>query len=266
MKHILTIQDLSCVGRCSLTVALPVLSAMGIRTSCLPTAVLSTHTAFPAPESMSLAEKLVPFAAHWEKQGVDFDAVSVGYLSDPAQAAAVRAILDKFPRPLILDPVMGDSGRLYSRITPAHAEALRTLCTRAEVVLPNVTEAAYLADMDYSATPDEGYLQTLSRKLLAIGCKAVVITGVQWDDDTIGWYFSDGVTAKAYRSGYIPRRFHGTGDLFSAVFAGSWLRCRDIPAAAEKAAAFVRRCVETTEAVTPFGVEFETQLPYLWEA
>lgn len=264
MNHILTIQDLSCVGRCSLTVALPVLSAMGIRASCLPTAVLSTHTAFPEPETVSLTGSLVPFAEHWVRQGVEFDAISVGYLSDPEQAAAVCAILEHFSCPLILDPVMGDGGRLYSRITPAHAEALRALCARADVVLPNVTEAACLAGVPYEARPTEDYLRDLAGKLLALGARAVVITGVQWDEDSIGWYFSDGTTSRAYRSGYIRRSFHGTGDLFAAVFAGSWVQGAAIPAAAEKAASFVRRCVEATEAVSPFGVEFEKELPHLW--
>lgn len=263
MSHILSIQDLSCVGRCSLTVALPVLSAMGHRCSVLPTAVLSTHTAFPSPEVVPMTGHLAAFADHWARQGVTFDGISVGYLSDPIQAGAVLEIVDKFSCPLILDPVMGDGGRLYSRITPAHIQALKKLCARADVMLPNVTEAAYLAGEPYTDAPDELYLETLARKLLALGAGAVVITGVCWDDGRIGWYFSDGSASRAYRDEYIRRSCHGTGDLFAAVFAGNYLTDRDIPAGAEKAARFVCRCVAGTPEVTPFGVEFEKELPML---
>lgn len=263
MSHILSIQDLSCVGRCSLTVALPVLSAMGHRCSVLPTAVLSTHTAFPNPEVVPMTGYLTAFADHWARQGVTFDAISVGYLSDPAQAEAVGEIIDKFSCPVILDPVMGDGGRLYRRITPAHIDAMKKLCTRADVILPNVTEAAYLADMPYTPCPDGAYLEAVSRKLPALGAKAAVITGIRWDDGRIGWYFSDGAASRAFREEYVPRNFHGTGDLFAAVFAGAWLNGSDFPAAAETAAGFVRRCVANTRSVTPFGVEFERELPAL---
>lgn len=265
MSHILSIQDLSCVGRCSLTVALPVLSAMGHRCSVLPTAVLSTHTAFPDPEVVPLTDQLTAFAGHWARQGVAFDAISVGYLSDPVQAGAVREILERFSCPCVLDPVMGDGGRLYSRITPDHIQAMKNLCAQADVVLPNVTEAAYLAGVPYTGTPEEGYLADLARKLLALGAKAVVITGVRWDDGRIGWYYSDGREDRAYRDEYIRRSCHGTGDLFAAVFAGAWMAGEGIPAAAEKAARFVCRCVANTPEVTPFGVEFEKELPALWQ-
>ena len=263
MKRVLTVQDLSCVGRCSLTVALPVLSAMGIQAAALPTAVLSTHTAFANPEVVSLTGSLIPFANHWKDRGIDFDAISVGYLSDPRQAEAVLEIAESFDCPLILDPVMGDSGRLYSRITREHIEAMKRLCAKAEVVLPNGTEAAFLTGSEYRAEPEEKDLAELAGKLLALGAKHVLITGVKWDADTIGWYYTDGSISHKGCNLYIPRNFHGTGDLFAAVFCGSYVNRKDIPAAAEKAAEFVRRCVAATENVTPFGVEFEKELPFL---
>lgn len=263
MKRVLTVQDLSCVGRCSLTVALPVLSAMGIQAAALPTAVLSTHTAFPDPEVVSLTDSLVPFANHWKNRGIGFDAISLGYLSDPRQAEAALEIAESFDCPLILDPVMGDGGRLYSRITREHIAAMQRLCAKAEVALPNVTEAAFLTGSQYRAEPDEDYLSGLAGKLLKLGVKNVVITGIRWSENAIGWYYrgEKGSCKGAYD--YVPRNFHGTGDLFAAVFCGSYVNHKDIPTAAEKAAEFVRRCVAATEESTPFGVEFEKELAYL---
>ena len=254
------------MGRCSLTVALPVLSAMGVHCSLLPTAVLSTHTGFPDPEEVSLTEEMSAFADHWFRQGVTFDGISAGYLSHPAQAEAVGNIVEKFSCPLILDPVMGDHGKLYSRITEDHIAAEKALCAKAEVILPNVTEAAALADLPYEEAPSRAYLETLAEKLLALGAKAVVITGIRWDEDHIGWYFADREERYAFRDKYIPRSFHGTGDLFAAVFAGAYLKERDVREAAVLAAQFVRRCVASTKEVTPMGVEFEKQLPWLFDA
>ena len=132
MKQVLSVQDLSCVGRCSLTVALPVLSAMGCQCAALPTALLSTHTAFPAPYRHMLTEDIAPICRHWQSVGVAFDAIAVGYLADPAQAGAVSALLDAFPSRVVIDPVMGDHGRLYSGITPEHVSAVKALCARGD--------------------------------------------------------------------------------------------------------------------------------------
>lgn len=266
MKHILTIQDLSCVGRCSLTVALPVLSAMGHRCSVLPTAVLSTHTAFPKPEVEDLTDRLMGFARHWQENGITFDAVSVGYLSDPGQAAIVEQILGNIGAPVVLDPVMGDHGKLYSRITEEHIAAMKRLAARADVILPNLTEAAALTGNPYREQTDEAYLSKLTDGLLNLGAKAAVITGVHLQDGAIGYYGRDKAgNTFSYQGDLIPRQFHGTGDLFAAVLSGSLLRGVSLNAAAQTAAEFVSACVENTEKVTPFGVEFETQLYRLWE-
>ena len=261
MKHLLSIQDLSCVGRCSLTVALPTISAMGVRCSVLPTAVLSTHTAFPKPEVVSLTGKIEDFASHWAQNGITFDAVSVGYLSDPEQGEAIARLLDRFDAPVILDPVMGDHGKLYSRITGEHIGALKALAARAEVLLPNLTEAAALAGLPYRQQTDTDYLNALADGLLALGAKAVVITGIHLKDNAIGFYGKkQSGEPFCYQGSYIPRQFHGTGDLFAAVLSGQLLKGETLSAAAEKAAEFVKACVENTPQVTPMGVEFETQL------
>ena len=145
MMRVLSVQDLSCLGKCSLTVALPVLSAMGCAATALPTTLLSTHTAFPNPHRRSLTEDLMPICEHWKSIGAQFDTVATGYLADPQQVEAVGYVLSAFEDALhIVDPVMGDHGRLYSSITEEHVQAMAALCRRADVILPNVTEAAML--------------------------------------------------------------------------------------------------------------------------
>lgn len=267
-KHVLSVQDLSCVGRCSLTVTLPVLSAMGIRCSALPTAVLSTHTAFPKPEVVSLTEQLTPFAAHWKENGIAFDAISIGYLSDPEQGEAVKAILAMQENdPLvILDPVMGDNGKLYSRITDAHLRSMRALSKQADILLPNITEAAGLTGLPYRADWDDGYLSELLAGLLEL-CPSAVITGVRREDGQIGVYGgSRGQAPFCWQDELVPRSFHGTGDLFSAVCAGHLVQGKALPFAASRAGMFVKACVEATPSVTPHGVEFEKMLPLLFAA
>ena len=187
MKRVLSIQDLSCVGRCSLTVALPVLSAMGHQCSVLPTAVLSTHTAFPNPSVVDLTDHLAGFARHWQENDISFDAVSVGYLSDPGQAGIVGAILDNMDCPVILDPVMGDHGKLYRRITADHIHAMKRLAARADVLLPNLTEAAAMTGIPYREQTDQAYLEALLDGLLILGVRAAVITGVHLQDNAIGF-------------------------------------------------------------------------------
>ena len=266
MKHVLSVQDLSCAGRCSLTVALPVISAMGCRCTVLPTAVLSTHTGFPAPFVRGLTEDLASIREHWQRIGAAFDAVSIGYLSDPEQAAAVEAFLDAFPAVTVLDPAMGDSGRLYSRITPAHVEAMKRLTRRAELVLPNVTEAAALTGLPYRDTRDPAWFRQLAEGLLALGARSAIITGVSLAEGKIGFFGMDpqGQTFSFQRT-WVPKSFHGTGDLFSATVTGGLMAGLDPENAARLAAEFVAVCVSGTREVTPWGVEFESRLPWLWQ-
>lgn len=269
MKSVLSIQDLSCVGRCSLTVALPVISAMGIRCSVLPTAVLSTHTGFPNPEVVSFTDRLEAFEHHWESVGITFDAVVTGYMADPAQAKTVLPLLKKHKTRgsiVIVDPAMGDHGKLYSRLSSEHVSAMAKLCHEADILLPNVTEAALLTDTPYKPDTDESDLRQLSEKLLTrYGAKAVIITGVTGKDGSIGFFGSDDKGEFfCYYTPVVPRQCHGTGDLYTAVFTGSLLRGRSFYDSGVAAADFVRRCVAATEAVSPHGVAFESQIPYLF--
>lgn len=266
MKRVLSVQDLSCVGRCSLTVALPVLSAMGCRCSVLPTGVFSTHTGFPNPFSHPLTEDIPQIAAHWQSQGIGFDAIAVGYLADPRQAQVVEQVLSGYDCPVIVDPAMGDHGKLYSKLGPEHVSAMVSVCRKGTYLLPNVTEAALLTGIPYQETPDREYLHLLLERLLAFGAEAVIITGVTGKQGRIGFAGQvRGETPFFYERPCIPRQFHGTGDLFAAVFTGALLGGAAVPDAAATAARFVERCIEATKTVTPHGVEFETQLPYLWQ-
>lgn len=265
MKRVLSIQDLSCVGKCSLTVALPVLSAMGCTCSVLPTAVLSTHTAFPKPHSRSLTEDILPIAEHWSSVGAEFDLISVGYLADPLQAEKVSRVLELFHSTVILDPAMGDHGKLYSGQTPDHVNAMAKLCRQADYILPNLTEACLLTGIPYREDADESYLRELTAGMLSFGAKAVVITGFTRFDGQTGFFGARaGGETFTYHARRIPKHFHGTGDLFAAVFAGSLLCGKTDADAATLAARFVEQVITATQESTPFGIAFEPDLPWLW--
>lgn len=266
MKRVLSVQDLSCLGKCSLTVALPTFSAMGCECAVLPTTLLSTHTAFAKPHIRSLTGDMDPIVSHWQTTGVQFDAISVGYLADPAQTAAVERVLDAFYVPTVIDPVMGDHGRLYSAITDDHVDAMKSLCRRGTILLPNVTEAAFLTGIEYRETGDATYYRELVTALTQFGATAVIITGIAHapgKTGIMGWsreneFFS-------YEADKLDRQCHGTGDLFSAVFTGAWVKGSSIPDAATLAARFVEQVIAATPASTPFGINFEGKLPWLWE-
>lgn len=266
MKRILVIQDLSCVGRCSLTVAQPILSAMGINCSVLPTAVLSTHTGFPNPHIHSLTEDITPICEHLRSVGASFDGILVGYLANAEQVEAVLEVMNTFDCPVILDPAMGDHGKLYSGITEEHAEAMKDLCSMAQVILPNVTEAALLAEQPYQEWTDGQYLRLMLEGLCKRKTQTVVITGISPSRKQTGFV---GIAAEEGMFSYHTQRrentLHGTGDMFSAVFAGSYLLGHDPMESAEFAAKFVERVLDNTPKATPFGGEFETQLPWLWQ-
>lgn len=265
MKRVLSVQDLSCVGKCSLTVAMPVLSAMGCTCVPLPTGIFSSHTAFPDPHIRDLTEEIAPICRHWQSIGAGFDAICVGYLASEAQANAVSELLDKFPSFVVLDPVMGDNGKLYSGISPQRVESLRSLCKRADVLLPNVTEAALLAGLPYQQTADIVYYRQLAEGLQALGYHTFLITGACLSSDTVGFFGIDKGEEISYQGPLLTRRTHGTGDLFAAVFTGAMAKGKTVKEAAVMAADFVARCLAATSDATPFGICFESQLSALWE-
>jgi len=260
MRRILTVQDLSCLGKCSLTVALPVLSAMGCSCSVLPTAVLSTHTAFPRPHVRDLTEDMRPIVDHWRSIGAEFDAVLVGYLSGVAQVSAVEYLWDRMEGLRILDPAMGDNGKLYAGISGGHVVAVTQLCKKADLLLPNVTEACLLTNVSYREDFSPEDYRLMIKILQRKGCKKVVLTGVSLTPGKTGFMTSEGTV---YQTDALPGHYHGTGDLFAAVCTGALMQGKALEDAATQAAKFVEQTIRSTGAASPFGIAFEPHLASL---
>ena len=271
MKRILTVQDLSCLGKCSITVALPVISAMGVEAAVLPTAVLSTHTAFPSPVVRELGDLLTPFSEHWANIGAGFDGICTGYLSSPEQARQVMAVLETLRSPetfVVTDPVMGDGGKLYSRITPDFLAQMRLLCAGADLILPNLTEACFLTDTPYREDCSEEFLRELLRKLTDTGCAVAAITGISLRENTTGVAGYEKATGEyfSYSHEKLPQSYHGTGDIFCAVTAGAMARGMSWQEALKLAADFTCQCIRLTSLEggdRRYGVCFEKALPML---
>ena len=268
MKRLLTVQDLSCVGKCSLTVALPVISAMGVEAAVLPTAVLSTHTAFPSPFVHDLSGDIGAIADHWTQIGASFDGICSGYLASCDQVMQVLSLAERFPGFLLADPVMGDNGRLYSRITSEFIEKMAQLCARADAIVPNLTEACFLTGTPYPECYDEAFVQGLLKKLTGLGCRMAAVTGVSFQDDTVGvmGYDARQDAFCHYAHKKLPESYHGTGDIFTAVCAGSLVQDPSWDTALKRAADFVLLCMEETikeNRDKRYGVCFEKALPKL---
>ena len=226
MKRIASIQDFSCIGSCSQTIALPVLSAMGVECAALPTALLSAHTAFDGFVSLDLTPQLPAIMAHWRAMHLRFDAVYTGYLASAEQVGLVGALLDGMderPALTLIDPVMGDNGALYAGFSDAFPQTMRALCGRADVLTPNVTEACLLTGTAYSPVQDAAQTRRLLERLLELGCRAAVLTGLRVDGDMAVAALQRDGTGTLVRTSYIPEVFHGTGDLFAAVLTGEEL-------------------------------------------
>ena len=273
MKRIASIQDVSCLGRCSQTVALPVISTMGVECAILPTAVLSTHTSFPNFTSIDLTDTLLPTARHWKAQGVHFDALYTGYLASPRQVAVVLELLELLREAdtlLFVDPAMADHGRLYAGFGPEFPAQMAQVVSKAQIAVPNITEASLMTGMPYRETYDEAYIRALLQGVAALGAEKVVLTGVSFAPDSIGFASYDSVSG-VYDS-YFNRRdaqaYHGTGDIFSATAVGGIMRGLSLRDAFCLAVDFTLRCIEVTRtdpAAAWYGVEFERALPILAE-
>lgn len=266
-KRVLIIQDISCVGRCSMTVALPILSAWGHETCILPTAVLSTHTGgFGAPAAVHLEGELEKIRRHWQENQIYFDGILVGYLGSIGAVEAVEKILDTMLAPggiAVVDPVMGDNGRLYSGFDEGYAEAMGRLCRKAHVIIPNLTEAALLIGLPYGEDPE--HVNVLLEKTVG---QTVVLTGVSFGPEETGVAVRSREGRRHYAHKKVGGSFHGTGDLFAACFTGALLRGRDVYGAVKTAADFVCESIQNTpgESDRRFGVRFEGALPGLIRA
>ncbi len=269
-KRLLTIQDVSCVGQCSLTVALPLISACGIECGILPSSVLSNHTAkgFSGWTFADLTQEMPKILERWNKEKIDFDAFYTGYVSK-AQIPYILDIMKKAARPgalRIVDPAMADGGKLYAGFDSDFPQEMAKLCKGADVILPNITEASLLTGEKYIESGyDKNYIETLCKKLYELGAKNVVITGVSFEETKLGCVIFDGTNYDYYFTQKLPVAMHGTGDVYASVFAGSLMRGKSIKDSASLAADFVVECIKKTldDKDHWYGVKFEKAIPYL---
>ena len=263
---VLTIQDISCVGQCSLTVALPIISACGVETCVLPSAVLSTHTAgFSGYTFRDLTEDMPAIRQHWVKEGIQFDAIYTGYLGSTKQIDYVADIFADTAAEncvKIVDPAMADNGNLYPGFDMAFVEAMKGLCAKADYVLPNLTEACFLTGVEYKPTYDRAYIDEILVKLTALGCKNVIFTGVSYAPGKTGIVVLENGVYSYYEHDFLPNSCHGTGDIYASAFVGALVRGKSAYDAAKIAANYTVACIEATaqEENHWYGAKFEPVL------
>lgn len=270
LKRVIAIHDISCFGKCSLTVALPILSACGVECTCLPTAVLSTHTGgFTGFTYRDLTDDLEPIAKHWKEIGLKFDGIYTGYLGSFRQIDIVKEYIDSFcpdKKGLVLvDPVMADNGVMYPLFDKKFAKGMGTLCERADIIIPNVTEASFLLEEEYPKVQDKACIDGLLKRLSDRFCDKVVLTGVKFEEGKIGAACFDKVTGKYsyYFNDYVEGYFHGTGDVFSSALLGAVLNGFELEKAIAVAVDFTLESIKRTNAEgtdSRFGVDFERSL------
>lgn len=271
-KQAVSIQDISCIGRCSLTVALPILSAAGIATAIVPTAILSTHTGgFKDYTFRDLTDDIMPIAKHWLTENIEYDAIYTGYLGSFEQIEIVKQFFELFRKQntlIYVDPAMADNGKLYTGFTPEFALKMGELCAQADVIVPNITEACFMLGEPYQEGPYtqeyiDGLLDRLAEK---IGAPQIVLTGVMYDKDKIGAAIYDTRTGeKGYASThYLPYSMHGTGDVYASALLGSLMNGYDLQRSAQIAADYTVESMEETYQTRDdlrYGVNFETTIP-----
>ncbi len=265
-KRLLTIQDISCVGQCSLTVALPIISACGIETAILPSAVLSTHTAgFSGYTFRDLTEDMPKICDHWVKENIKFNGVYTGYLGSKEQIDYVKAISKATKTDdalLIVDPAMADNGNLYPGFDMAFVKEMATLCAEADYVLPNITEATMMCGMEYKTEYDRTYIDEIIEKLCALGIKNIILTGISYKAGTTGVVVYENGEYQYYEHELLPNSCHGTGDIYASAFVGAITRGKSAYESAKIAADFTMECIKATaeEDNHWYGAKFETEL------
>lgn len=271
MKRIVTVQDISCVGKCSLTVALPIISAMGVEAAILPTAVLSTHTMFQNFTVKDLTDQIEPIADHWKKENFAFDAVYTGYLGSFEQIDLMKKFFEDFKTEsnlLFVDPAMADNGKLYPAFDEAFAKHMATLCAKADIIVPNITEASFMTGMEYKSEYDESYAKEVLLRLSDLGAKISILTGVSFAEGKTGvmGYDKEKNEFSYYEHDKLPKSFHGTGDIFSSTCVGAMMNGMDWKEAVKVAADYTAECIRLTleDPAKPwYGVNFEQAIPYL---
>lgn len=269
-KRIAAIHDISGFGKCALTVALPVISAAGIEVSVIPTAILSTHTGgLQGYTHLDLTEEMPKIANHWESLNLTFDAVYSGYLGSERQIDIVSKFIDTFKTEKsisIVDPAMADNGKMYALLDMQFAKSMKRLCKKADIIVPNMTEAAFLLDREYFHGPyTKEYIEETLRKLSAMGPRKIVLTGVCFEENIIGaaCYDRDENTVHYYFRNRVEGMFHGTGDVFASALTAALLRGKSLQDATEIAVNFTVDSIErTAKGGTDhrYGVDFERGL------
>ena len=271
MKRVFAIHDLSGIGKCSLTVALPIISAMGIETSVIPTAVLSTHTQFKGFTFRDLSNDIPEIATHWKKEKFFFDAIYTGYLGSIEQIDMLKRFFKEFKTDnnfIFVDPVMGDNGKLYSGFDEKFAIEMKGLCKNADIIVPNITEACYMLHREYKEEYSEEEIKKFLIELTNLGPKYAVLTGVSFEKNEIGVMAYNKETNKyfSYFREKIPDKYHGTGDIFSSTLVGAIVNNNSIEEALKIAVDYVWETIADTykeKKEISYGVNFETKLPYL---
>ena len=268
-NRVLTIQDISCLGQCSLTVALPILSACGQETVILPSAVLSTHTGgFKGFTFRDLTDDIPSIQNHWKSENIIFDAIYTGYLGSLKQIEYVTDILHTMGKENCIkavDPAMADNGKLYSIFDMEYAGAMATLCSEADIILPNITEACLMTGIEYREKYDDDYITTLIKALREKGMKTIVMTGVSYSDDSTGIIICEGDEISYYKHEKLAKGCHGTGDIFASSFIGAHLSGKNLYDSAKIAANFVLAAMKNTldDKEHWYGVKFEPVLKTL---
>ena len=271
-KRVLTIQDISCVGQCSLTVALPIISACGVETCVLPSAVLSTHTGgFKGYTFRDLTEDMPSIKDHWVREGLKFDAVYTGYLGSSKQIEYVADIMASVGAEScvkVVDPAMADHGKLYYGFDMEFVECMKGLCAKADYVMPNITEASFLTGVEYKEEYDRAHVDLLLEKLTALGCKNIIFTGISYEPDKTGVVVLENGTYSYYEHEKLANSCHGTGDIYASAFVGSLMRGKTASEAAEIAADYAVECIKKTAELDNhwYGAAFEPVLGKLISA
>lgn len=271
MKRIVTIQDISCVGKCSLTVALPIISAMGIETVVIPTAVLSTHTAFKNFTYRDLTGDLPKIAKHWKQEKFDFDGIYTGYLGSIEQIDMLKEFFKQFKTSenfIFIDPVMADNGKLYAGFDEKFVREMKELCKMADIIVPNLTEASYMLEKEYKENYSEQEIKDMLIELSILGSKYVVLTGVSFNENKLGVMSYNKETNKffTYFKEKVPAKYHGTGDIFASTLVGAITNNNTLEEGLKVAVDYVWETINDTYKTNKkdvYGVNFETKIPYL---
>lgn len=265
-SKVLTIQDISCVGQCSLTVALPIISACGIETCVLPSAVLSTHTAgFTGFTFRDLTEDMPSITEHWKKEGITFNTIYTGYLGSTRQIDYVKDIIQEVGADScikVIDPAMADNGKLYTGFDNIFVEAMKTLCSYADYLVPNISEACLLTDTEYREQYDEEYVHTLLNRLTDMGSRNIILTGVSYREGKTGVVVYVDNNYSYYEHDMIAQGCHGTGDIYSSAFVGALMNGITPYESAKIAADYVMECIIETQKSDNhwYGARFEPVL------